>query len=72
MAQLGCSVARLECSVAEKGCIMAHLVVRWPAVKQARVQILAWHPKEVFILLSEEAMKKKERGSANGYKLMDV
>jgi hypothetical protein len=30
------------------GCSVAQLVVRWPAVWQARVQIPARHPREVF------------------------
>jgi hypothetical protein len=36
----GCSVAQLGCGVAQK-------VVRWLAVRQARIRISAWHPMEV-------------------------
>jgi hypothetical protein len=30
------------------GCSIAQLVARWPATRQARVQIPARHPREVF------------------------
>ncbi len=42
--QSGCySYIRLGCSIAQ-------LVARWPAVRQARGQIPARHPREVFLL----------------------
>jgi hypothetical protein len=37
-------MAQIGCSMAQKGCSMAQLVVRWPALWQARVQIPARHP----------------------------
>ncbi len=46
------------------GCSVAQLVVHWPAVRQARVQILARHPGR-FFPLSEEAMKKMREAAAN-------
>ncbi len=63
MAQSGCSVAQLRCSVAQ-------LVVRWPAVWQARVQIPARHPKEGFSLLAKQAMKTRREALANRYERM--
>jgi hypothetical protein len=47
VAQLGCSVAQLGCSVAQLGCSVGQLVVRWLAVRQARVRVSARHPTEV-------------------------
>ncbi len=43
------------------GCSVGQLVVRWPAVTQAQVQISARHPGAVFPM-REEAMKKMESG----------
>ncbi len=47
-----------RCSV---GCSVAQLVVRWPAVRQARVQISARHPREVFPT-EHKCYEEMERG----------
>ncbi len=41
-------------------CGVAQLVVRRLAVRQARVRFSARHPREVLLLLSEEAMRIQE------------
>ncbi len=43
------------------GCSVVQLVVRWPAVWQARVQIPARHPKEVFPSERNKQWRKGER-----------
>ncbi len=43
------------------GCSVAELLVRWPAVCQAWVQIPARHPLGGFPLWAKQAMKKKKR-----------
>jgi hypothetical protein len=57
-------------SVAQLGCSMAQLVVRWPAVWQARVQIPARHPREVFPSERNKQWRKEIEASANGYEYM--
>ena len=61
---LGFSAAKLGCSAALLGCSAAQLVVRWLAVRQARVQISARHPREV-PPTEPAAMKIWRRASAN-------
>jgi hypothetical protein len=42
------------------GCRVAQLVVRRPTVRQARVRFSVRHPREILLLLSEEAMRIQE------------
>ena len=45
VAQTGCGVAQIGCGVAQIGCGVAQIVAHRLAVRQARVRILARHPR---------------------------